>query len=88
MSSTTSPCEVSGPSSNSLSRSLHVPVVLHVDPEPILDSLRRLFQDEYCDSVLHTTLLYQNQITELDLTWSVEGTTDDDSTFLGDKKFL
>ena len=46
MSSTTPPCEASGLPSNSMPRPLHVPVVLHVDPEPFFDSLRRLYQDE------------------------------------------
>ena len=68
-------------------RPIHVPVVLHVDPEPFVDSLRRLYQEEFCHSVLRATLLYQNQITELDMAWSAEGTADDGCTFLVDKEF-
>ena len=63
------------------------PIVLHVDPEPFVDSLRRIYQDEFCHSVVHTTLMYHRQITELDMTWSAEDTGDDDSTFLVDKEF-
>ena len=62
-------------------RPIPVPIVLHVDPEPFVDSLRRLYQDEFCHSVLRATLLYQNQITQIDMAWSAEGTADDGSTF-------
>ena len=68
-------------------RPIPVPIVLHVDLEPFVDSLRRLYQDEFCHSIVHGILLYQNQITELDMTWSAEDTADDDSTFLVDKEF-
>ena len=68
-------------------RPIPVPIVLHVDPEPFVDSLRRIYQDEFCHSVLRATLMYQNQITDLDMVWSTEDTADDDSTFLVDKEF-
>ena len=38
-------------------RPIPVPIVLHVDPEPFVDSLRRLYQDEFCHSVVHATLV-------------------------------
>ena len=56
-----------------------MPVVLHVDPAPFFDSLRRLYQDEYCDSVLRATLLYQNQIAELESARPMESTAADTS---------
>ena len=51
-------------------------------------TLRRIYQDEYCESVLSVTLLYQDQISQLDVVWSPETTDSDNrSTFLIDKDF-
>ena len=48
---------------------------LVVDAQPFLDSLRRVYQEQFAKSVSDAVALYHSQICGLEATWPPEGTT-------------
>ncbi len=61
---------------------------LVLDDEPFLNSLRRVYQEQFAKSVSDAVTLYHSQICRLEATWSPENTTSGGrSSFLIDDEF-
>ena len=61
---------------------------LVVDAEPFLNSLRRVYQEQFAKSVSDAVALYHSQICRLEATWPPESTTSGGmSSFLIDHEF-
>ena len=61
---------------------------LVVDAQPFLDSLRRVYQEQFAKSVSDAVAVYHSQMCRLEATWPPEGTTPGgSSSFLIDDEF-
>jgi hypothetical protein len=62
---------------------------LVVDAQPFLDSLRRVYSEQFAKSVSDAVVVYHSQMCRLEATWTPEGTTQGGSTsFLIDDEFV